>query len=563
MDEASPSNISFENWLDDPNINQEPDVIINGTSNEFSSSYHPISVDTNTSYIELMWNHTANTKLDYVGEDPLHIFPDYNDFIYMYQEFEWPYEEMPKDVDLRFNYSTFLTGDFAPGVQEWNNLMFRVFLWVIDSSGNWVRIYESREAIYSELFHEKMTSVNYFALNEIFDGMVEEDGVQEDPTDSVKIAIGLAPNIRFESFLGSEPWTFYDGTVAIRISSMEFSTIREIEPDSETHLVPQFNETYSTVFSDVYPEATTNETTPMTERLYAMTSDPAGNIYLTGEITISYELYIQTGISLSHQFLIKYNSALDENWVVTNNNLSRGRAITFHEGYIYTTGCYYYYNEPNYRDVVVTKWTTSGQKIWEVEWGGQHDQVGVAIGVHSDGSIYVMVSDYNIRGPEIWDCYDNTTLLKLDNSGTLLWNRSIQWSTGHDNPGEMCVYDSKIFYSFSGLSMFLDLDGNTLWSNYTHRAVSEDDGSVYAARDCIRHLEVTKLDSNGILVWNETYQIEYPNDATEWLVPIDIALTTSEELLILIQAQHYDNSYFVIKYSLDGDLIQTWSIGDD
>jgi hypothetical protein len=564
INEASPSNISFENLIEDPKIDQEPEVTINGTSDEFSSSYHPVSVDTNTSYIELMWNHTQNTKLDYVGVDPLHIFPDYNDFIYMYQEFEWPYEEMPKDGEMSFNLSTFLTGDFELGVQPLNNLMFRVYVWVIDSSGNWVRLYESREATYTEMIQEKRVNLNYFNLNDIFDGMVEEDGVQEDPTDSAKMAIGLAPSYRFESFQETEPWTFYNGTVSIRISSMEFTTIREIEPDPETHLVPLFNETYGTVFSDVYPEATSNETAPMTERLYAMTSDPEGNVYLTGETTIDYELYMQTGISLSNQFLIKYGSSLDEKWVVKNNNMSRGRAITYHEGYIYTTGCYYYYNnETNYRDVMVTKWTASGQKVWETEWGGLNDQVGVGIGVHNDGSIYVMVSDYNTRGPEISDCYDNTTLLKFDNSGTLIWNRSILSLIWRDRPGEMRVYDSQIFYSISGIFEFLDLDGNMIRWNNTGYAVSDDVGAVYTAKDRIEYLEVTKFDSSGMQIWNESCQIEYPNEETEWLVPIDIALTPSEEILILAQAQHYDNSYFLIKYSSEGELMQTWSIGDE
>ena len=111
--------------------------------------------------------------------------------------------------------------------------------------------------------------------------------------------------------------------------------------------------------------------------------------------------------------------------------------------------------------------------------------------------------------------------------------------------------------------MFLDLDGNTLWSNYTGYAVSNNVGTVYTAKKCIEYLEVSRLDSSGMQIWNESYQIEYPNGETEWLKLIDIALTPSEEILILVQAYHYDYSYFLIKYSLDGELIQTWSIGDE
>lgn len=562
VNEARLSDIAFEQLIADPNIDIEPDVEINGASDEFSYSYHPISVDANDSYIELVWNHTANTSLDFSGRDPDLIFPDYNDFIYTYQEFEWPYEERPEDGNFYFNISTILTGDFA-NYSIGGNLMFREYLWVIDSSGNWIRIYESREATYSEVIQEKRGSINYITLFDIFDGMIEEDGVQEDPSDIARVVFGLAPSYRFEDYSGGEPWTYYEGSVSFRIHSVEFSVFREIEPNPETHLVPQYNETYGAIFSDIYPEATDNATEPLTDRLYAIISDPAGNIYLTGESSIGYNLFMSTNVRGNQQFLIKYNPALSEQWVVKNNNLSRGRAITYHDGSIYTTGCYSYLDEQNRRNVVVTKWTTSGQKIWETEWGGLYDQVGVAIGVHNDGSIYVMVSDYNYEGPEPWDCYDNSSLLKFDNSGTLLWNRSTQLSTLQDVPGEMRVYDSEIFYSMRGLTEYLDLDGNILSQNYGGYAVSDDEGAVYTARDCIEYLEVRKIDADGLQVWNESYQIEYPSNQYEWVKPIDIALTPSGELVILTHGSQYDYSYFLIQYNQEGELLQTQTIGDD
>lgn len=561
VDEAQPSSIDFEFLLDDPNIDQEPNVVINGTSNEFSSSYHP-AIETDSSYIELTWNHTAGTKLDFVGQDPEGIMPDYNDFIYMYQEFEWPYEEMPRDVEFRFNISTIRTGDFAEGAQPYNNLMFREYVWVIDSSGDWTKLYESREATYTETIQEKYASANYFHLDSIFRGMIEQDGEQEDPTDIARVAIGLAPYYRFEQYLGTEPWTYYDGTVSLRVHSIEFMAIRETESDMETHLIPQSNETYSTIFSDVYPAATMNETSPLTERVYDITSDPAGNVYITGEIYTPYELQQQTGIMDSHQFLIKYSPKLKQQWISLNNNGSRGRAVAYHDGSIYTAGCYYY-DEPKFRDLVVTKWSSNGDKVWETEWGTDYDQVGVAIGVHDDGSVYVMASDFNYRGPEIWDCYDATSLLKFDSSGNLLWNQSILWSTQSDAPSEMRVYDAHIFYTLYGFSMFLDLDGTILRYNSTGNAISDNSENVYAARYRYEYIDIWKWNSNETRSWNQTYQLEYLPNYTEMLEPVDVALTPSNEFVILTQARHYDRDYYLIKYSPEGELLNTWTIGDD
>lgn len=47
------------------------------------------------------------------------------------------------------------------------------------------------------------------------------------------------------------------------------------------------------------------------------------------------------------------------------------------------------------------------------------------------------------------------------------------------------------------------------------------------------------------------------------LEPVDVALTPSNEFVILTQARHYDRDYYLIKYSPEGELLNTWTIGDD
>jgi hypothetical protein len=58
-------------------------------------------------------------------------------------------------------------------------------------------------------------------LIDIFDGMVRIDGVQEDPIDNATLAIGLAPTYLFDNYQNTSPWTFYDGSVSLRVSYAE------------------------------------------------------------------------------------------------------------------------------------------------------------------------------------------------------------------------------------------------------------------------------------------------------------------------------------------------------
>ena len=102
-----------ESLLEDPFLENEPQVVINGTSGEFSASFHASSGDADVSYEQMDWIHVENRSLDFRGVDPNEVIPDYNDFIYMYQIFEYPYEVVPTDAGISLNYSIHLTGDFV------------------------------------------------------------------------------------------------------------------------------------------------------------------------------------------------------------------------------------------------------------------------------------------------------------------------------------------------------------------------------------------------------------------------------------------------------------------
>ena len=219
------SGVVTDDYLPDLYLENAPIIGTNGTSDEFSGIHVPTSDLSNQSYVNLTWSHTAGTPLDFrdhhtelQSEDPL---PDYNDWVYFETNFTWPFNSNPNAVNMSISYSTTLSGDFAPGGFPNNNLMFRLYVWIIDPSGNWMQVFEDRESTYSELTREIPISMTYQKLSSIFGGMIEVNGTQEDPTDLVRVRVGLAPTFRFESYGGDIPWANYTGGVTFTVTKLK------------------------------------------------------------------------------------------------------------------------------------------------------------------------------------------------------------------------------------------------------------------------------------------------------------------------------------------------------
>lgn len=275
--DSSLADVTGFNFVPDSNFINEAEIVINGTSDEFSSGYHQAANESDFNYMELTWEHEANTALDFKNETDENL-PDCNDFIYFYQDFDWPYNEKPPDANFTITYATTLTGDFA-NYSSFGNLMFRIYVWLIDSSGNWMRMYESREATYTEIYQNKKATTSYFDIEEVWGGMVENStGWQEDPEDSVQIAVGLAPTWRFENYQETEPWTFYDGLVSFRIKTMELLV-------------------YGDFVEDPYPNSSTTTTT---------TSTITTNTTIVPELPIDLIMVGVTGASIAIIAVVVY-----------------------------------------------------------------------------------------------------------------------------------------------------------------------------------------------------------------------------------------------------------------
>ena len=563
---ATLSSLSFENVIEDPYLATEPVTVVEGTSDEFSANYHQAIDEDDFNYMELTWDHVANTSLDFrLGEDEN--LPDCFDFIYFYQEFDWPYNEMPIDAQFQFNCSTTLTESFA--TETHGNLMFRLYAWMIDSSGNWIQVYESREAVYSEIYQEKRGRINYFDLAETWGGMIENPtGLQDDPEDIVQVAFGLAPRFEFESYMGSYPWKFYNGSVSVRIKSMELWVYMDEDPDPSQVLLPISNSTWEYSVRDVFPDVP-EEFENSTERFNDIKTDTDGSVYVLCDSYSSYDYHEIEGNRFAYQFLLKYNSRLELIWAKHLENMTYGHAMTVHDGYIYTVGYIKTSDETQSKDLVVTKWSPNGDVLWQTQWGGIYDEEGSAIAVSSDGSIFVWAVYWNIRfDPSFW----KSSFLKFDSSGTLLWNKTSQIPL---LPGiaELEMQADGMYSWDSVIVEKRDFTGEPIWniSQQVNAVNFDDSGNIYIADFGYGsgdysdewQVRISKWNSNGVQLWHTNYTIPLP-DATSWnygCSAVDVA--PDESVLAILHSMQLINEYHMIKFDPNGNHLWDKIIGDD
>ena len=186
--------------------------------------------------------------------------------------------------------------------------------------------------------------------------------------------------------------------------------------------------------------------------------------------------------------------------------------------------------------------------------------MGIALGVHQDGSVYVIVSDCNSRteGP-----YWNSSILKFGSTGNLIWNRSLPYCTLLDVPGELWVFENHMLYSFREEIVCIDIEGNVLWQKSSRSATCDENGNVYFAYYIDNPgMNITKLDSSGNEIWSDIYEIDYPIEFYDTQIPLDMIVTPNNELLVLLQGVSVDKTYRLLSYSLNGTHTQTWTIGD-
>lgn len=320
----------------------------------------------------------------------------------------------------------------------------------------------------------------------------------------------------------------------------------------------------------------------------AIATDPAGNVYVCGKISLN--------ASTSDIIVIKYNSSATQQWVAYFNTpqnwIDDAVAITTDAaGNVYMTGSVVKY-EPFEYDYLTVKFNTSGVLQWYATYNGTANGVDMAndIAVDAAGNVYVtglssgqirkgrgdltfivstgydvVTIKYNASGTQQWvqrynasnlndegkaigldaagDVYvtglasasssnQNAVTIKYNNAGAFLWQQTYAGPAGsHDFANDLAVDGSgnvliaggtfnsagrsdvlAIKYNTSGVQQWLSTyDAGSSYHDLGNKMALDDYGNMYIAGESAipgvtsSDYITVKFASNGVRAWAARY----------------------------------------------------------
>jgi hypothetical protein len=540
----------------DPDFVESPDVYIGGTSNEFSWSQE-IDLEEEDSYIALTWSHVPETELSIASEREF--INSNKDLIMFTQSFEWPYERIPYDVNGFLEYSILTTGNFSNN--EDADEMFEVYWWLIDSSDNRALIYYS-EPPHSEIASNFSINLNYFDIAEGWRGMVEDDnGLQEDPTDILTIAFGLAPTDSFRSNNLTQPWMTYSGNVTARFYSAYLATIITTESDLSELLQPTYNNSYGPPASEIFSQYDQIEAYGIQNHLESMDIGPDNSVY-----TIGRTVYYEPPQSYGSQVLVKWNSDTSVNWVRRYGNKTNGRSVCVDGSTIYTGGVIY--QENTGPDLLLAKYDTWGNILWDTTYDSGREDYNPQIVVTPTGSIVVCFNSYEYESRTAY-----SGIIEFGSNGSLLRedliSEPVLLDVKVDSDGNIYVLSRTNLLKFDS-NLVLQWDSSSWNLDETITAIDLDsNGSLYTSSFSIINetrdflATIRKWDSSGTSSWNTTITTDYGFGFRNRVECHSLAVAPDFSLFATIEQIRFGERLALIKLDSNGRMEWNHSILSD
>ena len=106
-----------------------------------NDNHNAFEANSLTSEVELLWSHINGVELDFrEPSDITNNLPNCEEYVYISESFTWDFNVLPTQVSAYLEYEVNRIGDFDS--ISWP-VLFSVYVWLIDSSGEWTRIYSS------------------------------------------------------------------------------------------------------------------------------------------------------------------------------------------------------------------------------------------------------------------------------------------------------------------------------------------------------------------------------------------------------------------------------------
>jgi len=243
--------------------------------------------------------------------------------------------------------------------------------------------------------------------------------------------------------------------------------------------------------------------------------DSSDNIYITG-YTESFT------VGGKDMVLVKYNSSGNQIWNVTwggaDEDYAKGIAIDSLNN-IYVVGTTRNFG-PGDRDYFLIKYNSSGSWQWNITWGGTDRDYGNGVAVDSSDNIYIVGWSY---GYEI-------ALVKYDDSGNQMWN---------------CSFSGDYNVDFNGIAV--DSQDNIYIS-----------GTIFSL-DSICDLVMAKYDNSGNQIWNLTCNGKYDTLSNS------IAIDSLDNIYLVAQRYNYyqiNDDIILLQYTNHGEQIWNTTLGN-
>ena len=229
--------------------------------------------------------------------------------------------------------------------------------------------------------------------------------------------------------------------------------------------------------------------TPGDERVYAVAVDAAGNIFLTGSTYGALDGQANAGDW--DIFLSKFDAAGNRLWTklwgTGGSNADNGEDVAVDAaGNIYVTGSTAGALDGQTfqggHDIFLSKFDTSGTRLWTRQWGTAGQDMGTGLTVGSTGDVFIAGHTFGALNGQTHAGEYDAFLMRVTNVGVHVWTR--QWGTGAaDFPGAAAV----------------DAAGNLFVIGNTRGAL---DGQTLIGQVDIF---LTKFDASGTRLWTRQW----------------------------------------------------------
>ena len=237
-------------------------------------------------------------------------------------------------------------------------------------------------------------------------------------------------------------------------------------------------------------------------------------------LATNFNVITDTGENYEQSHILSANSDFiwDQTW--GDNESDMGSAVWVNGAFVYTSGSTQSFGEGN-EDLLLIKWDTDGNQIWNRTWGGTENDRSNAIW-GNDTNIYTSGYTSSFTAGN----YD-LLIIKWDTDGNQIWNRT--WGGSFFDYSQSIWGNGSYIYASGSTESFTnggedlliikwDAHGNQIWNRTwggseddLGYAVKEKGGFLYTTGYTEsfpigrRDLLIVKWDLNGNQIWNQTW----------------------------------------------------------